>query len=107
MPDGTYLSAGGWRSRDEMRALLRPADAYVRVYAGGPGEPVSTPDGVDWTACDTPWCAFARNVESLWTPEEGLSTAFARSGMSLGWWPWGYLPWHIEVGRADVGWCGR
>ncbi len=106
MPDGTYLSAGGWRSRDEMRALLRPADAYVRVYAGGPGEPVSTPDGVDWTACDTPWCAFARNVESLWTLEDGLSTVFARSGMSLSWWPWGYLPWHIDVGRVNVGWCG-
>ncbi|RMD60452.1 hypothetical protein D6833_09570, partial [Candidatus Parcubacteria bacterium] len=107
MPDGSYLSAGSWRSHDEMRSIMRPTATYVRVYAGGPDEPVATLDGVDWTACDTSWCAFARDVEGLWTLDDGLSTVFARSGMSLGWWPWGYLPWHIEVGRANVGWCDR
>ncbi len=105
--DGSYLPSGDWRNRDEMRAVLRPADAYVLVYAGGAEEPVTSPAGVDWSACDTPWCAFARETENLWTLDDGLSTVFIQSGMGASWWPWGYLPWHIEVGRADVGWCGR
>ncbi len=106
-PDGSYLSSGDWQSREEMRAVLRPADTYVLVYAGGPGEPVASPEGVDWSACDTAWCAFAQETEDLWTLDGGLSTMFAQSGMGASWWPWGYLPWHIEVGRTNVGWCGR
>ncbi len=105
--DGTYLPSGDWRNRDEMQAVLRPAATYVRVYAGGPDEPVASPEGVDWSACDTAWCAFAQETENLWTLDEGLSTMFTQSGMGASWWPWGYLPWHIEVGRTNAGWCWR
>jgi hypothetical protein len=100
-----YLSAGTWHTHSEMRALLQPGRTYVRVYAGRDDEPVATPDGVDWTHCDTPWCTFAQDIEDLWTLEDGFSTFFAQSGMAPAWYPWGHLPWHIEVGRTDVNWC--
>jgi len=100
-----YLSAGAWHTHSEMRALLQPGRTYVRVYAGRDDEPVATPDGVDWIHCDTPWCTFAQDIEEFWTLEDGFSTFFAQSGMAPAWYPWGYLPWHIEVGRADVDWC--
>lgn len=107
LPDGSYQSSDDLQSREKMRAVLRPADTYVLVYAGGPDELVASPEGVDWSKCDTPWCAFAQETENLWTLDDGLSTMFTQSGMGASWWPWGYLPWHVEVGRSNVGWCGR
>ncbi len=100
-----YLSGGAWRSHRALRAQLQPNRTYVRVYAGAPGEPVAAPDGIDWANCATAWCRFAQGIESFSTLEDGLSSVFARSGMGAGWWPWGYLPWHIQVERADMDWC--
>ncbi len=87
---GPWISAANARRWVDIHTLVRVSVSANGVYES----PAVSENGVDWSACSQEVsCIYAAQFDAM---HMDLSNTFIATGSAPGWYPWGFLFWHVE-----------